>query len=92
MAYYVVRALGTVKAGSKGYYDMLCAPLREDAPAGRRLRMEKEDAVKAVLAGKVEMLSPDGVRDVAFARALEDAPPAPKRRAAYKTRVEQPET
>lgn len=84
MVMLVVRALKPVKAKTKGYHDMLCKPIQEDAPPGRRLRMEESDAVKAVLAGTVEMLSPGGHK------LVEDAAKAPKK-ATYKTRVEKPE-
>jgi len=98
--YYVVRAVTPIKAGTKGYCDMLCNPIKTDAAVGRRLRMEKDAAIKAVLAGKVEMLSPDGIRDVALAQVLDadladDGLPAksppPRRKATYKTRVESAE-
>jgi len=64
--------------------------------------MKKDAAIKAVLAGKVEMLSPDGIRDVALALAqvldadladdgLPAKSPPPRRKATYKTRVESAE-
>lgn len=78
MALYIVRLLKPVKAGTEGVYDMIGAPLGVDAPPGRRVRMEQDDAIKAARAGHVAMLSPDGLR------VLREAPTPEK--ATYKTR------
>jgi len=91
MAMYVVRALKPIKKGTKHYHDMLCKPLTEDAPPGRRLRMEQDQAIKAAMAGDVEMLSPGGLKDLANAEAIASAPTS-RRKPTYKTRVETPDT
>lgn len=80
MALYVVRLEKPVKAGAKGIYDMIGNPLVADAPAGRRVRMSKEDALKAAQAGYVVMLSPDGIRE------LKDLPSEEPPKRVYKTR------
>jgi len=97
MAHYIVRTLKAVKAGTPGYYDMLCKPLTEDAPAGRRLRMEPEHAKALARKGDVQMLSPVGIKELA-----EEPAPKPKgstkakvpaeTQPTYKTRVEKPDT
>lgn len=92
MTMYVVRALKPIKKGTKGYHDMLCKPLGVDAPVGRRLRMEQDQAVAAVQAGDVEMLSPGGMKLVAEAPAATPAPKTTRRKPTYKTRVETPDT
>ena len=89
MTMYVVRALKPIKKGTKHYNDMLCKPLGTDAPVGRRLRMELDQAIAAVQAGDVEMLSPGGMKLVAEAAA---APKTTRRKPTYKTRVETPDT
>ena len=91
MAMYVVRALKPIKKGTKGYHDMLCKPLGVDAPAGRRLRMEQDQAIAAVQAGDVEMLSPGGLKVMQTVPAA-DAPKTTRRKPTYKTRVETPDT
>ena len=78
MKTFIVRALKPIKAGTKGFYDMLGVPLTEDCPAGRRVRMECDQSVKAASSGHVEMLSPDGIKALSGAQ--------------YKTRVQTAET
>lgn len=97
MALYIVRILKDVKAGTPGYYDMIGKPLTQDAPAGRRVRMEPDHAKALARKGDVEMLSPVGIKEMAEEPAPKPAsrpkakPPAEKQ-PTYKTRVEQPET
>lgn len=91
MAMYIVQAKEPIKAGTGGVYDMVCMPLKEDVPPGRRVRMDMEDAIAAALLGKVKMLSPDGVREVEKRRESGDIPKPKRGRPTYKTRVEKPE-
>jgi hypothetical protein len=97
MALYIVRTRKDVKAGTPGYYDMLGNPIRQDAPAGRRLRMEPDHAKALAHKGDVEMLSPDGVKEMANEPAPKPvskakAKPPAEKQPTYKTRVEKPET
>jgi len=74
---------------------MLGKPLMKDAPAGQRVRVEREHGLELARKGDALMLSPDGVKALAAEPVKKPvskakAKPPAEKQPTYKTRVEQP--